>query len=88
MIFGLGLDALCKIISNRIKSEWWDKELADSRRSARQAMRSDPRSHAACAARAECQRMLRRKLSRWTRSQAIALLHLAQANPARFWGKF
>ena len=68
--------------------EWWDKELADGRRSARQAMRSDPRSHAARAARAEYQRMLRRKLSRWTRSQAIALLHLAQANPARFWGKF
>ncbi len=24
------------------QSEWWDKELADGRRSARQAMRSDP----------------------------------------------
>jgi hypothetical protein len=68
--------------------EWWDKELADGRRAARQAMRSDPRSHAARAARAEYQRALRRKLSRWTRSQAIALLTLAQANPARFWGKF
>lgn len=68
--------------------EWWDKELADGRRAARRAMRSDPRSHAARAARAEYQRMLRRKLSRYSRSQAIALLTLAQANPARFWGKF
>ncbi len=67
---------------------WWDKELADGRRTARQAMRSDARSHAACAARADYQRALRRKLSRWTRSQAIALVHLAQSSPARFWGKF
>lgn len=67
---------------------WWDKQLADGRRGARQAIRRDPRSHAARAARAEYQRMLRTKQRRYSRSQAIALLAMAQDNPARFWGKF
>ena len=52
------------------------------------AIRSDPRSHAAHAARADYQRQLRRKQSQFSRSQAIALLAMAQDNPARFWGKF
>lgn len=67
---------------------WWDKELADGRRAARQAIRRDPRSHAARAARAEYQRMLRKKSGHYSRSQAVALLAMAQDNPARFWGKF
>lgn len=68
--------------------EWWDAELAAGRRAARCAIRSDPRSHAARAARADYQRQLRRKQSQFSRSQAIALLAMAQDNPARFWGKF
>jgi hypothetical protein len=51
-------------------------------------MRSDPKSHAARAARADYQRQMRRKQSQYSRSQAIALLAMAKDNPARFWGKF
>ena len=66
---------------------WWDKELADGRRAARQAMRSDARSHAARAARADYQRALRRKLSRWTRSQAIALVTSGPVQPGALLGQ-
>lgn len=74
--------------SARKQPAWWDKQLADGRRAARQAIRRDPKSHAARAARAEFQRLLRRKQRHYTRSQATALLTLAQDNPARFWKKF
>ena len=67
---------------------WWDGELAIGRRAARQTARRDPRSHAARQARAEYQRLLRRKQSRYTRSRAIALVNLARDNPARFWSRF
>ena len=74
--------------STKDQPAWWDKQLADGRRAARQAIRRDPKSHAARQARAEFQRLLRRKQGHYSRSQAIALLSLAQGNPARFWKKF
>lgn len=67
---------------------WWDGDLAKGRRRARQTARSDPTSHAARVARAEYQRLLRRKTRHYNRAEAIALTTLAQDNPARFWGKF
>ena len=47
--------------STKDQPAWWDKQLAAGRRAARQAIRRDPKSHAARQARAEFQRLLRRK---------------------------
>ena len=69
--------------------QWWDAELAQGRRAARQAARRDPKSPAARALRSEYQRLLRRTQRRWTRSQAIALTELARStNSKKFWKKF
>lgn len=67
---------------------WWDAELAGARRSARRAIRSDRMSHAARTARADFQRLLRRKRASFRHATAINLAKLAQDNPARFWIKF